>query len=329
MSLPSFFYSQLFVEPKLPDYDFSGQTVVVTGGNRGLGLETARHLLRMNASRVILAVRNLESGKEAAKDLEASTGRTGTVEVHELDMLRHESVQSFASEMEALDRIDAVILNAGIFTQDLIIADGYESSLTTNCINTFFLALLLVPILRRSATALNILPRIVIVSSDRHVMTNLPEWKQDHPFEVLSDPKKAKMDERYYESKLIQVLLTKAMAKRMTGSQEVVLNSLTPGYTHSGLCQNLHTVYYYAFKLLAKATARKTEVGARTLVSAAAGGKETHGEYMNDGVVDVTALSPFVRSEDGTKASEKLWFELLNILEQWQPNIKSILGTSS
>lgn len=59
----------------------SGRTYIVTGGNSGLGLETARHLVGASASRVILAVRNLKAGEIAKTDIEKSTGRTGVVHV--------------------------------------------------------------------------------------------------------------------------------------------------------------------------------------------------------------------------------------------------------
>jgi NAD(P)-dependent dehydrogenase (short-subunit alcohol dehydrogenase family) len=59
----------------------SRKTYVVTGSNTGLGLETARHLVNLAASRVLLAVRNLSAGEKAKKDIEESTGRRGVVQV--------------------------------------------------------------------------------------------------------------------------------------------------------------------------------------------------------------------------------------------------------
>lgn len=67
MSLPSFLYSQIFVGLPVPDHDFTGQTIVITGGSTGLGLEAARHFLRLNASHIVLGVRNMEKGKEPKK----------------------------------------------------------------------------------------------------------------------------------------------------------------------------------------------------------------------------------------------------------------------
>lgn len=196
MATLSFLHSQLFVEPPVPTHDFSGQTVIVTGANRGIGYEAIRHLLRLNAATVVLAVRSVSRGNEAAAALHSATGRSGVVKVYELDMASQESTKTFVAQMEALDRLDAVLLNAGIYTQDFELVDGYESTLTINVINTFLLAMLLVPVLRKSSQSWNIAPRISIVASDRHVMTNLPEWRADNTFQFLNDRKKAKMNDR-------------------------------------------------------------------------------------------------------------------------------------
>lgn len=197
MSVLSFLHSQLFVTPPVPTYDFGGQTIIITGGNRGIGFEAARHLLNLNAKRVILAVRSVQRGQDAAEELEKSTGRPGSVQVEELDMASHESVKAFATRMEKLDRLDAVLLNAGMYTHRFYLAGGYESHLTVNVINTVFLALLLLPTLRLSAEKNKSESRISFVSSDRHVMFSLPEWKEERPFEFLSDEKRAKMQERF------------------------------------------------------------------------------------------------------------------------------------
>ena len=196
MATLSFLHSQWFVEPPVPTHDFSGQTVIVTGANRGIGYEAIRHLLRLNVATVVLAVRSVSRGNEAAAALHEATGRPGVVKVYGLDMASQESVKKFVAQMEALDRLDAVLLNAGIYTQDFELVDGYESTLTTNVINTFLLAMLLVPVLRKCSQSWNIEPRISIVASDRHVMTNLPEWKADNTFQLLNDKKKAKMNDR-------------------------------------------------------------------------------------------------------------------------------------
>ncbi|CDM34453.1 Short-chain dehydrogenase/reductase SDR [Penicillium roqueforti FM164] len=330
MSALSFLYSQLFVEPPVPTHDFQGQTVIITGSNRGIGFEAARHLLRLNVSRLILAARSAEKGQIAADTLEQLTGRSGVIQVEELDMANQESVQEFATRME-MCRIDAVLLNAGIYTHDFVWADNHESTLTVNVINTFLLAILLLPALRRSSKTWVIQPCISFVASDRHVMYDLPEWKTQNTFQVLNDRQQARMHERYPISKLLEILLARAMAKQLdsnppNGTGNIIVNSFTPGYCTSGLIENVHGITGFALWLLSKATARTTEVGGRTLVAAIAQGDKSHGKYLNDGHIDESALSPFVRSQEGILAMEKLWEELMEILEQKRPGIGLLLS---
>ena len=61
--------------------------------------------------------------------------------------------------------------------------------------------------------------------------------------------------------------------------------------------------------------ARTTEVGSRTLLTAAVAGPESHGKYMTDAQINDDALSDFVKSADGKEASKKVWEELREILD--------------
>lgn len=82
-----FLYSQLFVRPVYPTRSFAGETVIVTGSNVGLGKEAARHFARLGASKLILAVRNIEAGEEAKKDIESTTNcGKSVIEVWSLDL---------------------------------------------------------------------------------------------------------------------------------------------------------------------------------------------------------------------------------------------------
>ncbi|KAJ6006240.1 short-chain dehydrogenase/reductase [Penicillium sp. IBT 35674x] len=294
MSVLSFLHSQLFVTPPVPAYDFGGQTMIITGGNRGIGFEAARHLLKLNAKRVILAVRSVQRGQDAAEELEISTGRSGSVQVEELDMASHESVKAFAMRMEEVDRLDTVLLNAGMYTHEFYLADGYESHLTVNVINTVFLAFLL-------------LPTLSFVSLDRHVMFGLPEWKEEKPFDFLSDEKRAKMQERYMISKLMLILLVREMAAHVKESY-VIVNTFTPGYCESGLIDNIAGIPRVVLDLAKKATA------------------QSHGMYLNDSLIDDSALSPFVRSEEGAQAQRRSWKDLLEILEQREPTVRTLFS---
>jgi NAD(P)-dependent dehydrogenase (short-subunit alcohol dehydrogenase family) len=143
----------------------AGRTYIVTGANIGLGLEASRHLVGIGAKKVILAVRNIEAGEEAKKDIETSTGIKGVAEVWHLDLSSYASVRAFASKaIETLERIEAVIENAAVASA-VGEAEGRHISLTVNVTSTFLLAILLLPKLRSDAAKFGYTPRISIVSS--------------------------------------------------------------------------------------------------------------------------------------------------------------------
>jgi NAD(P)-dependent dehydrogenase (short-subunit alcohol dehydrogenase family) len=115
--LSQFLYSQFFVTPPYPAYDFTGQTVIVTSSNTGLGLEAARHFARLNCAKLILAVRTKSKGEEAKESILASTKRTSDcIEVWDLDLSSTASVKAFAARAQKLDRLDVLVENAGLLS---------------------------------------------------------------------------------------------------------------------------------------------------------------------------------------------------------------------
>src|SRR2546423_3811974 len=112
VSVTQFLWSQLFFTPPYPAADFSGQTVIVTGSNTGLGLEAGRHFARLNCAKLILAVRTKSKGEEAKESILASTKRTSDcIEVWDLDLLSTASVKAFATRAQQLDRLDVLVEN--------------------------------------------------------------------------------------------------------------------------------------------------------------------------------------------------------------------------
>jgi len=129
-------------------------------------------------------------------------------------------------------------------------------------------------------------------------MTKFPERDEPQIFDFLDDEKKSKprMSDRY-NIKLLEVLTVRQIAPQLEGSG-VILNMLNPGLCHSELARNSG----WGLAILKFFLARKTEVGSRTLVAAAAAGPESHGQYMHDSEVSQAALSDFVKSEGGKEA---------------------------
>lgn len=193
-----FLKNQLFTSLPYPTDDFTGQTIIVTGANVGLGFEAARHFTRLRAAKVILGVRNLDKGETARQSIEESTQRRGVVEVWALDLSSYESVKQFATRVERLNRLDAIVENAGIATRTYTRTEDNESTITTNVVSTFLLALLVLPKLRESATKFNMTPRLSIVSSGVHVRTDLPERRNANILKTLNDKETADMAGRYF-----------------------------------------------------------------------------------------------------------------------------------
>ena len=132
----------------------------------GLGIEAARHFVRLNATRVIIACRSADKGAAAKQNIESSTQRLGVVQVWQLDLTSFESVKEFATRASRLDRLDVLLNNASVLMMAAEFHEGHETMVTVNVLSTLLLTLLLLPTLRRSAAKFNMIPHIVIVSSD-------------------------------------------------------------------------------------------------------------------------------------------------------------------
>jgi len=186
----AFLYSQLFVKIPVPTSDFSSQTVIVTGSNSGLGLEAARLLVRLNAAKVILAVRTPSKGERARTDIAASESKTGgkgntadaiarRIEVWQLDISDHNSIKAFVQRAAGLERLDAVIQNAGINALDYRHVEGVEATIATNVIGPCLFGELILPVLQRSAKRHGSRGRLAFVGSDTMYFAEFPEAGKD------------------------------------------------------------------------------------------------------------------------------------------------------
>ncbi|KAF9769119.1 hypothetical protein IL306_013533, partial [Fusarium sp. DS 682] len=124
-----FFRSQTTKPVPIPkDISLSDSTIIITGANTGIGYGAAEQFLAMNLKRLIIAVRSLSKGEAAATTLRAQHPNAEIL-VWQVDMVSHKSVQDFAKKCETLDRIDLVILNAGIqMTRFELSPEGHETS---------------------------------------------------------------------------------------------------------------------------------------------------------------------------------------------------------
>src|SRR4249919_820351 len=108
----------------------SGTTVVVTGANSGLGLETTRELARHGAT-VILACRNQDKAAAAVDEIRAEVP-TADLELGRLDLSDLASVRAFAESLESRT-LDTLVNNAGLMAVPYArTADDFEIQMGTN-----------------------------------------------------------------------------------------------------------------------------------------------------------------------------------------------------
>lgn len=197
--------SQLITKLPIPTKSFAGQTVIVTGSNTGMGLEAARHLVRLDAARVILAVRSTEKGEAAAASIRSSfpdkrpEDLDAVLQVWPLDLASYESVTAFAARAAAeLERLDVVVNNAGmyVYKSGFSLAEGDEVTVTVNVVSTLLLGLLLLPKLRETSMKYNKECVLTFTGSFVHLMTDFPEGKSENIFKALADEKTARMPDR-------------------------------------------------------------------------------------------------------------------------------------
>ncbi|KAG0425210.1 hypothetical protein HPB47_027613 [Ixodes persulcatus] len=148
--------------------DMSGKTVVVTGANAGIGKETAKELARRNA-RVILACRNQDKARLAARDILSDTGNQ--VVCMQLDLCSLKSVRRFAKDiLEREDRLDVLINNAGIMppVRRDETEDGFESTFQANYLGPFLLTHLLLGVTANCCHPGFVTTELASHSSDLH-----------------------------------------------------------------------------------------------------------------------------------------------------------------
>lgn len=190
-------HAQMIAKLPYPTKQFTSQTIIVTGSNTGMGLEAARHFVRLNAAKVILAVRNLEKGEAAKKSIiESEKKPEAIVEVWHLDLSSYASTVAFAQRANGLARLDVLVENAGIYMYEFQMAENNESTITVNTISTFLLGFLLLPKLRETSVAHSRETVLTFTGSFVHFLTNFPERKANEIFVELAIKEKAKMNDR-------------------------------------------------------------------------------------------------------------------------------------
>lgn len=143
-------------------WSLTDRTVLITGGNTGLGFATASALAETGAN-VVITSRNPDKGRAASDRIAEHTGNA--VEVMQLDLASLASIRAFAAAFAAQHEDLAVLINnaGGIFGSRRVTEDGFEMTIGTNHLGPFLLTNLLTDMLEASAPS-----RIINVASSGH-----------------------------------------------------------------------------------------------------------------------------------------------------------------
>ncbi|KIL38139.1 short-chain dehydrogenase [Gordoniibacillus kamchatkensis] len=208
----------------------TSKIVLITGGNKGIGLETARQLGKLGFT-ILLGSRDEARGQEATATLTAENinAKAITLDITDLDTIQS-AVKQIDDQYGALD---VLINNAGVCLESGLPPSQHEltvlrNTYETNVFGSFSVTKAMLPLIKKSPAG-----RIVNLSSGLASLTeyNTPESDAEkYGINLLA----------YMSSKTAVNALTVLFAKELKDTP-IKINSADPGYTATDL--NGHTGY--------------------------------------------------------------------------------------
>lgn len=226
---------------------------MVTGGNAGIGKETALALAGMDAH-VVVVSRNRQRGEEAVADIRRSTGND-KIDLVLCDYASQESVRDMTAQFNRdYPRLDVLVNNAGLINMSRqTTVDGLEATFAINHLGYFMNTLLLMEPLSRGNDV-----RIINVASDAHRGAKIN-------FDDIMGEQKYTGFGAYGQSKLANILFTYELDRRLTGSG-MTTNALHPGFVATNFAKNNGGIMSGIMSLLGRVAARSPEKGAETSI---------------------------------------------------------------
>lgn len=202
--------------------DCTDKVVVVTGGNSGIGFETAKALASCGAY-VIIACRSAIRADEAVQKIQ-SVHTKATIQAMQLDLGSLHSVRQFAADFKARHLpLHYLILNAAVFGLPYgTTVDGVEQHFGVNHLGHFYLFRLLEDIICQMQS------RVVVVSSESHRFPDIDTESLD--MSTLANPTRDSYSSilAYGASKLCNVLFALEVDRRYSRFG-VTCNAVHPG----------------------------------------------------------------------------------------------------
>ena len=271
--------------------NLENKVCLITGATNGIGEESAKELSKMGAE-IVFVARNEEKGKKLKEELFRASGREATMILANLSS--QAEVRRAAEEFLALDKpLDILLNNAGIMNRERReTVDGLEEVFSVNHLAYFTFTLILAEKLKQTKES-----RVVNVASGAH------QFVKDMNFDDLQSEQAYKPMQVYGQSKLANILFTKALSEKLS-NYDVTVNCLHPGFVSTGIGSNNNKTLWTFLMFLAKPFARKTDKGAETSIYLCCSPdvKDTSGEYFVD--CKIEKISAAAKSAE---QAAKLW----------------------
>lgn len=219
--------------------DLSGKVVIVTGGNTGVGFETAKAILPRNA-KVYIACRNEAKAKAAIEKLREATGKDALY--LPLDLASFKSIQAAASDFLSKEKeLHILFNNAGVMEPDIseLTVEGYDLTVGVNVLGHFYFTKLLLPALLAVAQNSDgtIKARVVNTAS---VATELNSKLDYEAFKDGPVRRKLGTEPMYYQSKFANLVFSTEFSRRH--GEEIVTSCVNPGNLATELQRTLRGV---------------------------------------------------------------------------------------
>ncbi|KAL4506986.1 hypothetical protein ABPG72_001407 [Tetrahymena utriculariae] len=210
--------------------DLTGQIIIITGANSGIGFETAKNCVQHGA-KVILACRDEITAQKSC--LQLNFIKKNSTEFIKLDLSDSSSIHLFANIFEKkYSKLDILVNNAGVMAvpNRCLTKDGFEQTIGVNYFGHFLLTHLLLDRLKSSSQF-----RVINVSSVAHLAGTI-DFQDLHFTNRFYHGMLA-----YFQSKIANILFTIALQKKFDDQNlHGISVSLHPGIVQTNLFRYLN-----------------------------------------------------------------------------------------